>query len=155
MSPKSKKDKKEKIKDTDKTKEVATRKKEKYFYGTGRRKTAVARVRLYKGKGEVEINEKEGKHYLKHPSLLDLIKAPLVLTGNASKFNILVKVSGGGFKSQAEAIRHGASRALLTDDSGLKITLKKAGYLTRDSRKKERKKAGLKRARKAPQFTKR
>ncbi len=126
----------------------------KYFYGVGGRKTSKARVRLYKGKGELQINNKKAEEYLSR-SLVKLIKEPLVLTNTKDKFDIIIKVSGGGSKGQAEACRHGISRALVIYDKGLKLTLKKAGYLTRDPREKERKKYGLKRARKAPQYRKR
>ncbi len=129
---------------------------QEYFYGTGRRKTSVARVRLYKnGNGEVTVNEKEAKKYFPLKKLLATIEAPLKLTATNKKFDISVKVSGGGVVAQAEAIRHGVSRALLNYDEALRITLKKAGYLTRDSRVKERMKPGLKKARRAPQFSKR
>lgn len=126
----------------------------KYFYGVGGRKTSKARVRLYKGKGGLQINNKKAEDYLSR-SLVKLIKEPLVLTSTKDKFDIIIKVSGGGSNGQAEASRHGISRALVIYDESLKLTLKKAGYLTRDPREKERKKYGLKRARKAPQYRKR
>jgi small subunit ribosomal protein S9 len=127
-----------------------------YYYGLGKRKTAVARVRLYKnGKGALTVNEKDGKDYFTLRNQLELIRSPLKMTNNLNKFDIIVKIAGGGVNSQAEAIRHGISRALLELDESYRLVLKKAGYLTRDARKKERKKPGLKRARRAPQFSKR
>ncbi|MBD3270582.1 30S ribosomal protein S9 [Candidatus Peregrinibacteria bacterium] len=129
---------------------------QEYYYGLGKRKTAVARVRLYKnGKGELTVNEKTGKTYFPVKELLEVINSPLKLTSLAKKFDISVKVDGGGSTAQADAIRHGIARALLDFDGELRPTLKKAGFLTRDSRTKERKKPGLKRARRAPQFSKR
>lgn len=127
-----------------------------YFYGLGRRKTSVARVRIYKGKGEIKINDRDEKSYFGGlDSLTEKILSPLALTGNQGKFDISAKVDGGGVSSQADAILLGVSRALLKSDEGLKATLRKAGFLTRDPRIKERKKPGLRRARKAPQFSKR
>ena len=129
---------------------------QQYYYGTGKRKTAVARVRLYKnGKGDLTVNEQEGGKFFTLKKLLAVINSPLKLTSLTKKFDISAKVSGGGIVAQAEAIRHGISRALLRYDDALRITLKKAGLLTRDPRVKERKKPGLKRARRAPQFSKR
>jgi small subunit ribosomal protein S9 len=129
---------------------------QEYYYGTGKRKTAVARVRLYKnGKGDLTVNEKEGEQYFALKKLFAVITAPLKLTSLNKKFNISVMVEGGGEVAQAEAIRHGISRALLQFDEALRTSLKKAGLLTRDSRVKERKKPGLHRARRAPQFSKR
>lgn len=128
----------------------------KYFYGTGKRKTSVARVRLHeKGSGRVFINGAEINKFSNLPILQYKILFPLQLTGNKGNFDVSVKVSGGGKTSQAEAIRHGLSRALLIFDGELRQTLKKAGLLTRDSRIKERKKYGLKKARRSPQFSKR
>ena len=129
--------------------------KRKYFQAVGRRKTSIARIRIYKGKGVFLINEKPDNEYLNHKALVEVIYEPLKLVNQFGKFDVSARVSGGGKRSQAEAIRHGLSRAILVFDPKLKVTLKKAGYLTRDSRMKERKKYGLKRARKAPQFTKR
>lgn len=127
-----------------------------YFYGCGKRKTSVARVRLYpKGKGMIVVNEKPAQEYFTLTTSLGIINAPLKLTGLAKEFDISVKLAGGGTSSQAEALRHGISRALLQFDANLRATLKKAGFLTRDARIKERKKPGLKRARRAPQFSKR
>ncbi len=123
-------------------------KKEKYFYGTGRRKTAVARVRIYKGKGDNLINGSK-------VDLNDEIVKPFEITGHKRSFYISAKVLGGGWNSQIEAIRHGVARALETFDGELRGPLKKAGYLSRDPREKERKKPGLKKARKAAQWSKR
>ena len=131
-------------------------KSEEYFYGTGKRKSSVARVRLIKnGKGELTVNEKTGKDYFTISIHHEVINSPLKMTSLAKKFDLSVKVLGGGINSQAEAIRHGVARALLQYDESLRGTLKKAGFLTRDARIKERKKPGLKRARRAPQFSKR
>jgi small subunit ribosomal protein S9 len=127
----------------------------KYHYGTGRRKTATARVRLYEGSGQVVINGKLDKVYLSPANLIEVIKQPLVAVGMKDRFDISVVATGGGSQSQAEAIRHGIARALLDFDISLRKTLKSAGLLTRDPRAKERKKPGLKRARRAPQFAKR
>ena len=127
----------------------------KYHYGTGRRKTATARVRLYEGSGQVFVNGKPAHDYLSPASLLDVVQQPLVAVGMKDRFDISVMASGGGPHSQAEAIRHGVARALLDVDIALRKTLKSAGLLTRDPRAKERKKYGLKRARRAPQFAKR
>ena len=127
----------------------------RHFEGVGRRKRAVARVRLYPGNGQVVINDKELQEYFGRPQdWLDVV-APLKLTNNDTRFNISVLVRGGGVTGQAEAIRHGVARALLHVDPNLNRTLRRAGFLTRDPREKERKKPGLKRARKAPQYTKR
>jgi len=127
----------------------------KYFYANGKRKTSVARVRLYKGDGSIVVNEKPVDKFCKTKVVEELIKYPLKLTGLNGKFTITVKVSGGGMNSQAEAIRHGISRALIKFDETLRHTIKQQGLLTRDPRSKERKKFGLKRARKGPQFSKR
>lgn len=127
-----------------------------YFYGTGRRKEAVARVRLYPGTGEVIINGRSGRDYFGGRDLYQLmISQPLRLTNTAERFNISVRVVGGGVSGQAGAVRHGIARALTVFDAELRPTLKRAKLLTRDAREKERKKPGLKRARKAPQYTKR
>lgn len=129
---------------------------QEYFYASGKRKTSVARVRLYpKGKGAITINEKPLNDYFKQVTSSGIINSPLKLTGHAKDFDVSVKVIGGGTNSQADAVRHGISRALLIFDETLRVTLKKAGFLTRDARIKERKKPGLKRARRAPQFSKR
>ncbi len=125
------------------------------YYGTGRRKKAVARVRLVPGNGKVTINERDIDDYFGLETLKVIVKQPLVLTDTIGKFDVLCKVAGGGFTGQAGAIRHGISRALLKADEELRLVLKKAGFLTRDPRMKERKKYGLKKARRAPQFSKR
>jgi small subunit ribosomal protein S9 len=126
-----------------------------YFYGTGRRKCSVARVRLYPGSGNITINDRTIDDYFGLDTLKLLVRQPLVLTETTAKFDIVCNVDGGGVSGQAGAIRHGISRALLKFDENLRITLKKAGFLTRDPRMVERKKYGLKKARRAPQFSKR
>ncbi len=126
-----------------------------YFYGTGRRKSSVARVRVYKGTGKITINERDIDDYFGLETLKVIVRQPLTLTDNADKFDIVCRVAGGGVTGQAGAIRHGISRALLQADAELRPELKKAGFLTRDPRMKERKKYGLKGARRAPQFSKR
>ena len=123
--------------------------------GTGRRKNAIARVRITPGEGRVTFNDKDPLAYLGRRVLEMAALAPLRVTGTARKFDITVKVVGGGSSGQAGAIAHGIARALIHYDSDLRPSLKKAGLLTRDARMKERKKYGLKRARKAPQYTKR
>lgn len=125
------------------------------YYGTGRRKSSVARVYLVPGNGQITINKRNIDEYFGLDTLKLIVRQPLELTDNASKFNILVNVKGGGTTGQAGAIRHGISRALLQADADLRGSLKKAGFLTRDPRMKERKKYGLKAARRAPQFSKR
>ncbi len=127
----------------------------RYYEAVGRRKRAVARVRLYPGDGEVVINGKSLKEYFGRSQDRRDVMAPVALTGNEKRFNLSVLVNGGGITGQAQAIRHGVSRALLLADPELKRVLRRAGLLTRDPREKERKKPGLKRARKAPQYTKR
>jgi small subunit ribosomal protein S9 len=130
--------------------------KTQYHYANGKRKTSVARVRLYEGgKGQITINGKDIKEWIAVNEQLQKIVSPLELTGDLKKYDIFVKVLGGGPNSQAEAIRHGIARALIVADINLRPTLKKVGYLSRDSRIKERKKFGLRRARRAPQFSKR
>ena len=126
-----------------------------YFYGTGRRKSSVARVRVYNGTGKVTINGRDIDDFFGLETLKVIVNQPLVLTGNEGKFDIVCTVSGGGVSGQAGAIRHGLSRALLLYNPELRSELKKAGFLTRDPRMKERKKYGLKAARRAPQFSKR
>ena len=126
-----------------------------YFYGTGRRKSSVARVRVYPGTGKVTINDRDIDDYFGLETLKTIVRQPLVLTETAEKFDIVCRVSGGGVSGQAGAIRHGVARALLQFDENLRPALKKAGFLTRDPRMKERKKYGLKAARRAPQFSKR
>ena len=126
------------------------------FYGTGRRKSSVARVRLIPGKGNITINKRDIDEYFGLDTLKVIVRQPLVLTNTVGKFDVIATVEGGGFTGQAGAIRHGISRALLEADSDeYRAALKQAGYLTRDSRMKERKKYGLKAARRAPQFSKR
>ena len=126
-----------------------------YLYGTGRRKSSVARVRLYSGDGKVVINGRTIDEYFGLDTLKVIVRQPLVATGNEGKFDVKVTVRGGGMSGQAGAIRHGLSRALLQEDAENRPALKKEGFLSRDSRMKERKKYGLKKARKAPQFSKR
>ncbi len=126
-----------------------------YFYGTGRRKKSVARVRVYAGSGKITINNRDIDDYFGLETLKLIVRQPLALTGTADKFDIVCNVQGGGVTGQAGAIRHGLSRALLQYDENLRPALKKAGFLTRDPRMKERKKYGLKGARRAPQFSKR
>ena len=125
------------------------------FYGTGRRKSSVARVYLMPGTGKVTINKKDMDDYFGLDTLKLIVNQPFVATDNVGKFDVRVNVRGGGFTGQAGAIRHGISRALLEADADNRPALKKAGFLTRDSRMKERKKPGLKAARRAPQFSKR
>lgn len=125
------------------------------FYGTGRRKSSVARVYLTPGTGKITINKKDMDDYFGLDTLKLIVNQPFVVTNSVGKYDVLVNVRGGGFTGQAGAIRHGISRALLEADAENRPALKKAGYLTRDSRMKERKKYGLKAARRAPQFSKR
>ena len=125
------------------------------FWGTGRRKTAVARVRLVPGKGDITINKRTMDDYFGLETLKMMFRQPLELTGTGAKYDVLVNVKGGGFTGQAGAIRPGISRALLKAEPDLRSSLKAAGFLTRDPRMKERKKYGLKAARRAPQFSKR
>ena len=129
--------------------------KKPYFYGTGRRKHSVARVRVYEGTGKITINGRDIDDYFGLETLKLVVRQPLTLTGLTEKFDIVCTVAGGGVTGQAGAIRHGLSRALLQYDENLRVQLKKAGFLTRDPRMKERKKYGLKGARRAPQFSKR
>ncbi len=125
------------------------------FHGTGRRKKSIARVYLTPGKGNIIVNKRELDDYFGLETLKVIVRQPLVATDTADKFDILVNVKGGGYTGQAGAIRHGIARALLTVDNDYRPVLKKAGFLTRDPRMKERKKYGLKAARRAPQFSKR
>ncbi|MCY6483462.1 30S ribosomal protein S9 [Clostridium aestuarii] len=125
------------------------------YYGTGRRKKSVARVRLVPGEGKVIINKRDIEQFFGLETLRVIVNQPLVLTGTKDKFDVLVNVHGGGFTGQAGAIRHGITRALIKVDETLRPELKKAGFVTRDPRMKERKKYGLKKARRAPQFSKR
>ena len=124
-------------------------------YGTGRRKSSVARVYLVPGNGNITINKRSIDDYFGLETLKLIVRQPLELTDTLTKFDVLVNVNGGGFTGQAGAIRHGISRALLEADADYRPSLKKAGFLTRDPRMKERKKYGLKKARRAPQFSKR
>ena len=128
----------------------------RYYQGTGRRKTAVARVRLFPGSGDFVVNGRSIPEYFGHRELFAKeLARPFELTGTVASYNVLVKVRGGGVAGQVGAVRHGIARALLDVNAELRPVLKKAGLLTRDPRMKERKKPGLKRARKAPQYTKR
>ena len=126
-----------------------------FFYGTGRRKKSIARVRVYAGSGKITINNRDIDDYFGLDTLKLLVRQPLDVTDTNGKFDIVCRVAGGGVTGQAGAIRHGLSRALLQYDAELRLPLKKAGLLTRDPRMKERKKYGLKGARRAPQFSKR
>ena len=125
------------------------------YYGTGRRKKSIARVYLVPGKGDVTINKRNMDEYFGLETLKVIVRQPLTLTETADKFDVIVNVKGGGYTGQAGAIRHGIARALLQVDADYRPALKKAGFLTRDPRMKERKKYGLKAARRAPQFSKR
>ncbi len=127
----------------------------RYYYGTGRRKSATARVRIIPGKGDTIVNEKKPEEYFDSKFLIELISSPLKLVGLEKKFDVSILVKGGGKKAQAEAVRLGLSRAIISHKPDLKTTLKKSGFLTQDSREKERMKPGLKRARRAPQWKKR
>ena len=126
-----------------------------YFYGTGRRKSSVARVRVYNGTGKITINDRDIDDYFGLETLKLIVRQPLNITGTLDKFDIVCRVAGGGVTGQAGAIRHGIARALLLANAEYRPELKKAGFLTRDPRMKERKKYGLKGARRAPQFSKR
>ena len=126
-----------------------------YFYGTGRRKSSVARVRLVPGTGKITINGRDIDNYFGLETLKLIVNQPFGVTHTTGKFDIICLVSGGGISGQAGAIRHGVARALIKSDEALRPALKKAGFLTRDPRMKERKKYGLKAARRAPQFSKR
>ncbi|NLJ73458.1 MAG: 30S ribosomal protein S9 [Firmicutes bacterium] len=125
------------------------------YYGTGRRKSSVARVRILPGNGKITINKRDIEEYFGRDVLSTLVRQPLVVTNTEGKYDIIANVKGGGTTGQAGAVRHGIARALITIDEDFRGPLKKAGYLTRDPRMKERKKYGLKKARKAPQFSKR
>ena len=127
----------------------------KSFYGTGRRKSSVARVYITPGTGKVTINKKDMDDYFGLETLKIIVRQPLEVTGTSDKYDVKVTVRGGGFTGQAGAIRHGIARALNKADEEFRAPLKKAGFLTRDAREKERKKYGLKKARRAPQFSKR
>ncbi len=128
---------------------------EAQYRGTGRRKKAIARVRLVPGTGKININDRDLEDYIKYETLKTIVREPLMITDTMGQYDVLVNVKGGGYTGQAGAIRHGISRALLQVDNELRPLLKKAGFLTRDSRMKERKKYGLKKARRASQFSKR
>ena len=134
---------------------MATKKEKISFYGTGRRKKSIARVRLVEGTGVITINGRSIDEYFGAETLKVIVRQPLTATNTVAKYDIICKVIGGGFTGQAGAIRHGISRALLQANGEFRPTLKSAGFLTRDPRMKERKKYGLKKARKAPQFSKR
>jgi small subunit ribosomal protein S9 len=125
------------------------------YYGTGRRKSSIARVYLAPGTGKITINKRDMDTYFGLETLKLIVRQPLVITENQDKFDVMVNVKGGGFTGQAGAIRHGITRALMQSDADLRPILKKAGFVTRDPRMKERKKYGLKAARRAPQFSKR
>ena len=125
------------------------------FYGTGRRKTSVAKVRLVPGQGRIMVNDKEIGEYFGRKVLEVIVRQPLELTTTGDKYDVLARVRGGGISGQAGAVRHGISRALLKLSDEYRVPLKRAGFLTRDPRAKERRKYGLKKARKAPQFSKR
>ena len=126
-----------------------------YFYGTGRRKKSIARVRVYPGTGKIIINDRDIDDYFGLETLKLIVRQPLTLTDTTEKFDVICRVTGGGVTGQAGAIRHGLARALVQSSEELRPLLKKAGFLTRDPRMKERKKYGLKGARRAPQFSKR
>ena len=125
------------------------------YMGTGRRKTSVARVRLVPGNGQFTLNKKDINEYFNFETLRTIAREPLTITETLDKFDVIVNVKGGGFTGQAGAVRHGIARALLEVDEEFRPILKKAGFLTRDSRMTERKKYGYKKARKSPQFSKR
>lgn len=128
---------------------------EEQLWGTGRRKTAVARVRLVPGNGKILINGEDAAAYFGRPVLELMVREPLRVTKTEDRFDVLVNIRGGGIAGQAGAVRHGIARALVAADAELRVPLKRAGFLTRDPRMKERRKYGLKKARKAPQFSKR
>ena len=134
---------------------MAAKKEKITFYGTGRRKKSIARVRLVNGNGNITINNKAINEFTDVETLKVIVKQPLVATNSLDKFDVIAKVTGGGISGQAGAIRHGIARALVEANTEYRPTLKAAGFLTRDARMKERKKYGLKKARKAPQFSKR
>ncbi len=125
------------------------------YQGTGRRKNAIARVRIIPGQGRIIVNGKEAEKYFAKPTLVVVLRQPLEITDTSGRFDVVALVEGGGITGQAGAVRLGLARALLKAEPGLRPSLKKAGFLTRDPRMKERRKYGLKKARKAPQFSKR
>lgn len=129
--------------------------KKEQFLGTGRRKKSIARVRIMSGAGNITVNKRDLEEYFGYETLKMLVRSPLVLTETAGKYDVFVTVKGGGFTGQAGALRHGIARALIKAEPELRPALKSAGFLTRDPRMKERKKYGLKAARRAPQFSKR
>ena len=129
--------------------------KKEQIWGTGRRKKAIARVRVMVGTGKIVVNKLPVEEYFKLDTLINIVKQPLVLVGAESKYDVAINVYGGGLSGQAGACRHGIARALVLSNEAYKADIKKAGFLTRDPRMKERKKYGLKKARKAPQFSKR
>ena len=132
-----------------------TNKQKEQIWGTGRRKKAIARVRIMAGEGKITVNKTDVADYFKLDTLINIVKQPLTLVGAESKFDVAINVYGGGLAGQAGACRHGIARALVIANEAYKADIKKAGFLTRDPRMKERKKYGLKKARKAPQFSKR
>ena len=134
---------------------MAAKKEKITFYGTGRRKKSIARVRIMNGNGNITINNKSLDEFLGVETLKVIVKQPLVATNSLDKFDVVAKVTGGGISGQAGAIRHGIARALVEANAEYRPVLKSSGFLTRDARMKERKKYGLKKARKAPQFSKR
>lgn len=134
---------------------MATKKDKIAFYGTGRRKKSIARVRLVNGNGKITVNNKSLDDFFGVETLKVIVKQPLVATNSLDKFDVIAKVTGGGISGQAGAIRHGVARALVEANAEYRPIVKSAGFLTRDARMKERKKYGLKKARKAPQFSKR
>ena len=136
-------------------KKATSQKQKEQIWGTGRRKKAVARVRIMAGDGKIIVNKVPAEDYFKLDSLLTIVKQPLVLVGADKKYDVMVNVYGGGLTGQAGACRHGIARALVIANEAYKADIKAAGFLTRDPRMKERKKYGLKKARKAPQFSKR
>ncbi|HLS91580.1 MAG TPA: 30S ribosomal protein S9 [Limnochordia bacterium] len=125
------------------------------LYGTGRRKTSVARVRLVPGSGRIIVNGKSLEEYFQRPVLEKMVRAPLAVTKTEDRYDVIANVRGGGLSGQAGALRHGIARALLEADEEFRVPLKREGFLTRDPRMKERRKYGLKKARKAPQYSKR
>ncbi len=133
----------------------ATVAKKEQIWGTGRRKKAIARVRIMPGEGNIVVNKKSVQEYFGLDTLINIVKQPLVLVGAENKYDVIVNVYGGGLSGQAGACRHGIARALVLSNEAYKADIKSAGFLTRDPRMKERKKYGLKKARKAPQFSKR
>ena len=133
----------------------AVNKQKEQIWGTGRRKKAIARVRIMSGEGKITVNKTDVKDYFKLDTLINIVKQPLALVGVENKYDVAINVYGGGLSGQAGACRHGIARALVLSNEAYKADIKKAGFLTRDPRMKERKKYGLKKARKAPQFSKR